>query len=219
MKHSFEADSVIIKYGNRTILSNIYIKSETGLITGLVGNNGSGKSSLLKAMFGTLNAESVSTRIDNKHLKQPYLTRGAVNYLPQFNFLPKNRSIGVICSDYGADLKEFSDRFELQIEPSARAGDVHGAIVRMLEIYLLLNKGTKFTFLDEPFTHLSPLLVEKLCEYLQEVKLSKGIILTDHQFHTIKNIAEELYILRDGSLKYIKDISEVNSYVTLLTEV
>ena len=56
-KHILEVDSVQKQYDNTTIVSDVYLKCETGNIIGLLGRNGSGKSTLLKIVFGIISAD------------------------------------------------------------------------------------------------------------------------------------------------------------------
>ena len=68
MMNSLEVDSVILDFGMRRILQDVYLKCETGRITGLLGRNGTGKSSLMKIIFGKLRLSSSSVRLNNKSL-------------------------------------------------------------------------------------------------------------------------------------------------------
>lgn len=215
ISHTFEADGIILRYGLRTILSGIYIKSTTGTITGLAGNNGCGKSSLMKIMFGTLEPESKSLRIDGKHTPYPYLQRNALNYLPQHHFLPQGKTVKSIFHDFNLDLQHFIQTFEVEISATQSAGSLHGSTARLVEIYALLQSPSLFTMLDEPFTHLSPLLVEKLLDYLQTVKPRKGILITDHNFNYLKGIADELYLLHNGRLKHMGGTADIEAYSSL----
>lgn len=70
MTHALEADSVKLHFGDRAILTNVYLKCETGTIMGLLGRNGQGKSCLMKIIYGTLNCEK-SVRIDNVARPKP----------------------------------------------------------------------------------------------------------------------------------------------------
>jgi lipopolysaccharide export system ATP-binding protein len=54
MQNKFEADSIRKSFGDNQILTDIFLKFQTGDILGLLGRNGSGKSTLLKILFGTL---------------------------------------------------------------------------------------------------------------------------------------------------------------------
>lgn len=215
IKHIFEADGIILRYGLRTILSGIYIKAQTGTITGLAGNNGSGKSSLMNIMFGTLEPESKSLRVNGKHTPYPYLQRHALNYLPQHHFLPPGKTVKRIFSDFNLDIAHFISTFDVAISPSQSAGALHGSTARLVEIYILLKTPTLFTMLDEPFTHLSPLLVEKLLDFLQIERQNKGIIITDHNFHYLKNIADELYLLHNSRLKHMGGTADIEAYSSM----
>ena len=55
--HTLEVNSIQLEFDGRRILSDIYIKCETGKITGLLGRNGQGKSCLMKIMYGDLKCE------------------------------------------------------------------------------------------------------------------------------------------------------------------
>lgn len=66
MSSLLEIDSVIKSYDDRQVLTDIYLKCETGDILGVLGRNGSGKSTLLKILFGVLPADSKFIRIDGK---------------------------------------------------------------------------------------------------------------------------------------------------------
>src|SRR5258708_40300109 len=93
MQNSLEVDSVIKSFGKLKILSDIYLKCETGDIIGIMGRNGTGKSTLLKIIFGTINSSNKSIRINDKVYHQPFKTAGLVGYLPQHHFLLPHLSI------------------------------------------------------------------------------------------------------------------------------
>ena len=92
MTNTLEIDSVILEFGSKRVLQNVYLKCETGKITGLLGRNGSGKSCLMNIMYGELIPNDKSIRfngesfIDNKRNPQD------LRYLPQFSFIPKSLS-------------------------------------------------------------------------------------------------------------------------------
>ena len=75
MKHKLEADSIHLNYGARVILSSVYMKLETGRITGLLGRNGSGKTSLIQLIYGSLKGNHQSIRFNAIMLRQPIENR------------------------------------------------------------------------------------------------------------------------------------------------
>src|SRR3954471_9444247 len=99
MKHILEADSIQLAFGERTILSDVYLKCETGKITGLLGRNGQGKSCLMKIIHGTMPLEK-SVRFDKQSHYQPFKRPDLLLYLPQFNFIPKQLNLTRVFKDF-----------------------------------------------------------------------------------------------------------------------
>ena len=79
-----------------------------------------------------------------------------------------------------------------------------------MEIITLLYTPSKFLLLDEPFSFLAPVLVEKIIPHIESQSLNKGIILTDHQYETVLSICNKYYVLNNGTLTQIKDVSKLN---------
>lgn len=210
MKNVLEVDS-IQKYVNKNFsLSDIYLRCETGDVFGVFGRNGSGKSMLLKIIFGKENADHKFIRINNQLLKTAYKKTDTIVYLPQNSFLPKNLSVKKILNLY-FDRKTveaiLEDEF-LETMYLSKISELSGGELRYLEIKLLLKSTAKFILLDEPFNALSPILREKVIRLIASEKTSKGIIITDHDFSNLSSITTQNYLMNNGSLKKIKGIED-----------
>jgi len=198
MKHILEADSIQLEFKGRKILSDIYLKCETGKITGLLGRNGQGKSCLMQIINGTLNCEK-SVRIDNLPQKNAYGFPNMLLYLPQFNFIPKSLSLQRIFLDFGLDYSLFQIRFpEFKNRHRQKIKQFSGGEQRLIALYLIVKPKTFFAILDEPFTHLNPVQIEKVRELLIEEKENKGILITDHMYKNVTDISDTMYILSNG---------------------
>jgi ABC-type branched-subunit amino acid transport system ATPase component len=104
------------------------------------------------------------------------------------------------------DFSEFSNLFpEFRPKLNQRASDLSGGERRFLETYVILKSKTQFVILDEPFTHLMPLQIEKISELIVEEKSNKGIILTDHMYNAILDIADTTYVLANGKIHLVKN--------------
>jgi lipopolysaccharide export system ATP-binding protein len=116
MSNIFEADSIRKSFWNKQILTDVYIKCQTGEIIGLLGRNGSGKSTLLKILFGTLYTDYKHIEVNNELLDQPFKSRGMISLLHQDNFLPKNLTVkkAIELFDHHPDDFEFFDDPVLQ---------------------------------------------------------------------------------------------------------
>lgn len=211
MKHNLEADSVQLQYDNRNILSNIYLQCETGKITGLLGKNGQGKSCLLKIIFGSLDCEK-SVRIDQVSLNHAYKRPELIRYLPQFNFIPGSLSLKRIFQDFTIDFGSFSELFpEFKTRYRSGVGSLSGGEHRLIAIYILLKSKSHFVLLDEPFTHLSPIQIEKVRDLLVAEKENKGILLTDHLYRQVLTVCDNLYVLTNGQTHLIKTTADIEA--------
>ncbi|HBK82667.1 MAG TPA: hypothetical protein DDZ41_03585, partial [Flavobacterium sp.] len=94
--HSLFVDSVIKSFKNNYILSGVCLHFRTNDIVGIFGRNGTGKSTLLKIIYGIEDAENKFIKIDNEVLKKPYLNKNLISFLPQDNFLPKQLSVNKV---------------------------------------------------------------------------------------------------------------------------
>ena len=164
MPNLLEIDSVVKSYYGRSVLTDIYVKCETGDILGLLGRNGSGKSTLLKILFGTLSAERKFIRIDGKIYDQPYKSLNEICYLPQHSFLPKHLNVERTVEIYlgKGQIAGFMDDPVLSILRTTKISQLSGGELRYLEIKMLLHIDCKFVLLDEPFNGVSPILVGKI---------------------------------------------------------
>jgi ABC-type multidrug transport system ATPase subunit len=207
--HLLEADSIQLVFDGRSILSDIYLTSETGKITGLLGRNGAGKSCLLKIIFGSLDSEK-SIRFDKQPNNQPFKVSKLITYLPQFNFIPKRLSLRRVFQDFDLDYSIFENRFpEFSSKTLSPIGSLSGGEYRLIELYVILKSKTQFALLDEPFTHLSPLQIEKAQELILEEKINKGILITDHLHEAVKNICDNLYVLSNGKTHLTKNLEDL----------
>lgn len=211
MIRKLEADSIQLQFGERVVLSNIYLKCETGQITGLLGRNGHGKSCLLKIIYGTLKCEK-SVRMDGVALHEAFKRPDLLLYLPQFNFIPKSLSLKRVFQDFDLDFLSFTQRFpEFASKYKSSVGSLSGGGSRLVELYVILKSPSHFALLDEPFTHLSPLQIEKAKELLLEEKTNKGLVITDHMYKHIIDVCDNLYVLANGKIHLTKNSEEIET--------
>ena len=212
MSYLLEADGIQLAYNERKILSAVYLACEEGKITGLLGRNGEGKSSLMQIIYGSLACEK-SVRINaisrNDAYKKPHLLR----YLPQFNFIPKTLSLKQIFNDFELNYTVFQQHFpEFISKYKSAIGSLSGGERRLIELYAILKSDAHFVMLDEPFTHLNPLQIEKVKALLVEEKRNKGLLITDHMYKHVIEVCDDFYILTNGQTYLAKSIADLEAY-------
>ena len=211
MSNLLEIDSVVKAFDMHVVLSDVYLKCQTGDIIGMLGRNGTGKSTLLKILFGTLNADRKFIRIDGKVYNQPYKTMNEICYLPQDSFLPRHMSIEKTIELYLGrnQVQNFLEDSILQKLNTSKISHLSGGELRYLEIKLLLHTDCKFILLDEPFNGVSPILVGEIKKLILKMSEFKGIILTDHDYRNVLDVANQYCLIYDGGIKKIDNKQEL----------
>jgi ABC-type multidrug transport system ATPase subunit len=211
MKHILEVDGIQLEFNNSKILLSVYIKCETGKITGLLGKNGTGKSCLMRIINKSLDCES-SIRIDGKSINQLKHIHKEIHYAPQHNFIPKHLTLKTVFSHFSLSYSLFEIWFpEFSSKSNDSIGVLSGGERRIVELYIIVKSKTKFVLLDEPFTHLSPIQIERLKELILEEKSNKGFLLTDHLYQHIMHFSDNLYLLKDGRTILINNKEEIEA--------
>lgn len=212
--NKLHADSILKTYGNRQILSDVYISCEKGEIVGLLGRNGVGKSTLLEIIFGSVKADNKFIKIDNKYIKGILDNENLIKYLPQKNFLPNHIKISTI-------IKLFCDKKNASIiinnhliKPllNKKNKQLSGGEKRIVEIFLIVLSSAKYILMDEPFNAVAPIYKEEIKDLIIKQSKNKGFIITDHDYRNILNIATRTVLIKDGSTKEIKNNNELITY-------
>jgi len=211
MPNLLEIDSVVKSFDMYVVLTDIYLKCQTGDIIGMLGRNGTGKSTLMKILFGTLHADRKFIRIDGKVYDQPYKTINKICYLPQDSFLPRYMNVEKAIELYLGknQVVNFIADSILQKLNTSKISHLSGGELRYLEIKLLLHTDCKFILLDEPFNGVSPILVGEIKKLILKTSESKGIILTDHDYRNVLDVANQFCLIYDGGIKRIDDKREL----------
>jgi ABC-type multidrug transport system ATPase subunit len=215
MNNLLEVDSVMISFNERKILSDCYLKCETGNVIGILGRNGCGKSSLLKIIFGTLFTPDKFIRINQKVYTYPYKHGNLMAYLPQHDFLPKKISIKKIINIYiptkVAREVIFNDP-RLKNHLKKRISELSGGELRYLEIMLLVNLDVKFILLDEPFSKVEPLYKQVITDLIKAYRTTKGFIITDHDYTNIIAASDRIILITNGVCKPIANLYELEKW-------
>lgn len=207
IKNVLEVDSIQKQYQGKNIISDLYLKCETADIIGILGRNGSGKSTFLKILFGIIAADFKFIRIDGLSKSKTEDLLNEISYLPQDNFIPNLFSVekAIRLSITKDKWTEFYEDEMIQIIRNKKIKHLSSGQLRYLEIKLILNKETKFVLLDEPYNGLSPIMIEKVNTLIIEKSKTRGIIITDHNYENVIKISTKLVLMKEGKMYHLKD--------------
>ncbi|PJJ79578.1 ATP-binding cassette domain-containing protein [Mucilaginibacter auburnensis] len=208
-----KVDSVQLAFDLRKILQDVYLECKQGEVVGLLGRNGSGKSSLLKIIFGRLTPGYKYVSIDNEFVKKGYINN-KIAYLPQHNYLPRGISIKTLATKIVSEQywDEFNNQSIYKNHAHKKPEELSGGELRQLEMLMILYSKADFILLDEPFTHVTPIQCEYFKTIIKTVSKTKGIIITDHQYQNVLDVSDRIILLTEGSTKPITNIDELAVY-------
>jgi branched-chain amino acid transport system ATP-binding protein len=221
---ALEVTNVSVRYGNIVGTQGVSFKLNAGETIALVGSNGAGKSSTLKAILGLVDYPDGDVLIDGaslRGLRSWDIVKRGVGYSPEGRrvfpamTVLENLKVGAY-TRAGNELSDslarvFSYFPRLKERASQRAGSLSGGEQQMLAIgRALMSKPTIF-LLDEPSLGLAPVIVERIGEILHEIQKSEGlsIILAEQNAAWAMSIAQTAVILELGSCTMVGVASEL----------
>jgi len=209
-----KATNINKSYGNKAILKNINLDCKTGEIIGLFGRNGTGKSTLLKLIFGTVKADTIQIEINSQVYKQKdIIPSKKIGYLPQDSFLPKEKKVRDIIALFypnGNDQDKIFYAPQISNFEKTKVGNLSLGQLRYLELLIIGNLNHQFLLLDEPFSMIEPIYKDVIKDVLLELKKSKGIIITDHYYNDVLEITDRNFLIKESNKI---DISNKNDLV------
>ena len=216
-------------FGRNKVLNHIDLNVKPGSIMGLMGENGAGKSTMMKCLFGTYQKDEGTIVLDGKEVNfsgpKDALENGVAMVHQELNqclernvidnlFLgryPKN-SLGVV--DEGRMKKEASDLFRklgITVNLTQPMKKMSVSKRQMCEIAKAISYNSKVIVLDEPTSSLTAPEVAKLFKMMRQLK-DQGIslIYISQKMDEIFEICDQISVLRDGSLVMTKDSKDTN---------
>ncbi|RYE30766.1 MAG: ATP-binding cassette domain-containing protein [Sphingobacteriaceae bacterium] len=205
-----KVDSVQLDFNGRKILQGIYLDCHENEVIGLLGRNGCGKSSLLKIIFGTVKPTFKHISINNFVIDKGY-RHNQIAYLPQHHYLPDNLSINKLAA-FLVDpdcWDEFTAHEIYQKYQHKKSDQLSGGEIRQIETLIILYSRARYILLDEPFIHLSPIQATVFKAIIRLRAKTKGIIVTDHQYRSILEISDRIFLLNNGYTNSIREPADL----------
>jgi len=212
-----------VQYGHALALSDLSLFAETGEIVAIVGRNGAGKSTTLKAMAGLLPLASGRRRIggqDGTSLSVERISRLGVALVPDTRRIFPNLSVlenlrmGALAHGKGYwTIERVLTIFPRLQERSSFGGDqLSGGEQQMLAIARALLGNPKVLLLDEPTEGLAPLIVNQLIDVFAEVnRQGTGIVLVEQNLKVPMRLARRQYVLDHGSVAWYGTTEELRA--------
>lgn len=211
-----EVTDINKSYRNKVILENISITCKVGEIIGVFGRNGTGKSTLLKLIFGAVKADSIQIKINSEIISQKdIIPSKKIAYLPQDTFLPKEKKVRAVIPLFfpkGDDQDKIFYSPQISSFEKTKVGKLSLGQLRYLELLIIGNLNHPFLMLDEPFSMIEPIYKDVIKALLLKLKESKGMILTDHYYNDVLEIADKNFVIKEAEKIEIMDKDDLVKY-------
>jgi len=212
-------------YRDLNILQGVSITAEGGKITTVLGANGVGKSTMLKAIYGFLKPNAGEILLEGKNVRgvptHKRIDMG-ISYIPQqpgiFRWMTVEENLELGAWTFRRNktrirrkMEENYERFPaLSDRRRSQAGELSGGMQRMLELGRTLMTDPKVILVDEPTAGLAKMLSEEVYEMLVNLRDQDGmtIILVDQEIRQALKIADYVYVLELGRNKFEGPVEE-----------
>lgn len=210
------------RYGTTDALSGLTLVVPRGSICGLLGRNGSGKSTTLKMLMGMVKpswgtGSVLGLRISNSH--ESVSIRQRTGFVSEDKLFPWSITVGELLRltrdfypGWRPDLEELNlRRFQLPLEASA-VGLSKGMRCR-LALLLALPRGADLLLLDEPTEGLDPAMAEETLQALVSLAAEQGttILFSTHDLSNIEQIADRICIIEQGRVVLNDSLDELKA--------
>jgi branched-chain amino acid transport system ATP-binding protein len=199
-------------YGESHILHGVELTVQEGEVVTILGRNGAGRTTTLRAIMGMVGARTGSVRIDGVETVRfaPHrIARIGVGYCPEergiFSALSAEENLllpPLLKGAQAMQLDEIHRIFPLLLERAASPGTrLSGGEQQMLAVARILRTGAQLLLLDEISEGLAPVIVQKLGEVIRSLR-TKGftVVLVEQNFRFAAPLADRFYVMEHGRI-------------------
>lgn len=214
-----EIKNINKKFGKLEVLKDINLTFNKGECIALIGPNGCGKTTLIKAILGMVIPNNGGIECNGKSIRNEYLYRETIGYMPQIGRYPDTMTIGQIIemikkirnstSELDEDLLK---AFELEKMFDKQMRNLSGGTTQKVSATLAFLFNPDILILDEPTAGLDPLASELLKEkIIKEKEKGKLILITSHLLSELDDLITEIIFMQEGQVHFHKKVADLKA--------
>ena len=200
-----ECKNVYKKFGNKEVLKNINLKIPRGKIIGLLGKNGTGKSTLIKLINDLLTIDSGSILINGKKIGID--SKKIISYLPERTYLDKDMKVKQVIKYF----EEFYDNFnadtarkllkDLDLDEEQKLSKMSKGMQEKVQLILVMSRKADLYILDEPLGGVDPATRDYILDtILSNFNEGASVIISTHLIADIERILDEVIFIDKGKI-------------------
>ena len=203
-------------YGDKIILKDINLKLNKGKIIGLLGKNGTGKTTLIKLINDLLTPTSGEVLINGN--KVGVESKKIISYLPERTYLDKSKKISEIIKYFG----DFYDNFDpnkaykllkdLNLEPEQKLSKMSKGMQEKVQLVLVMSRNAQLYILDEPLGGVDPATRDYILDtILNNFNKDATVLISTHLISDIERILDEVIFIDEGKIILTSDADELRN--------
>jgi len=214
MSQILKVDNINVYYGAIHAIKGVSLEVNEGEIVTLIGSNGAGKSTTLKAISNLLHTKTGSIEFNGEklaHVPPHKIVKMGLAHVPEGRriFLQMSVQENLEMGAYTQSGKFFNEDIEMVYEQFPRlkerrkqiAGTLSGGEQQMLAMGRALMSRPKLLMLDEPSMGLAPILVEQIFDIIKELhKKGTTILLVEQNAQMALSVADRAYVMETGRI-------------------
>lgn len=189
-------------------LKDIHFTLKTGEITGLIGRNGNGKSSLFKTMVGLYQKDAGSVLIDGKEIETVpeqkehlFLLQDSLSYFDSLKLKEISNYYHIVYPNFDQALFQ-RELKKIKLTLDERYGKLSKGTKTMVRLISAFATGANYLLLDEPLDGLDTIQRKRALAFIlkQAATNQVSILIASHQLQELETIADRILVLKEGTL-------------------
>ncbi|WP_020185840.1 urea ABC transporter ATP-binding subunit UrtE [Methylopila sp. 73B] len=217
-----DVDSLRVAYGQSEVLHGMNFSVAPNEIVAIMGRNGMGKTTLMKAMMGILPTTAGSIRLggeDINGLKSHQRVKKGVAYVPQGRMVfstmtvKENIETGLVASGDRKVPDDIYELFPVLLEMKGRrAGNLSGGQQQQLAIARALATKPKVLLLDEPTEGIQPSIIREMARTLRRIRDDRGlsIVVSEQVLSFALDVADRVLVVENGEIVHDAQRADVD---------
>ena len=192
-------------FNDKAILKGISFDVKKGKIIGLLGKNGSGKTTIIKIINDLLTIDKGEVLVNGNKIGPQ--SKAVISYLPERNYLDKRKTISQTLKffqDFYSDFNmEKAEKLliELELDKSLRLTKMSKGMLEKLSLVLTMSRDAKLYILDEPLGGVDPSTRDKILRtIISNFGENSSLLITTHLVSDVEKILDEVIIIDNGKI-------------------
>lgn len=209
-----EFNYVYKKYGKKQVFKDFNLTVGKGKIVGLLGPNGSGKTTMIKLMNGLTQCDSGNVLING--IKPSIKTKEIVSYLPDRNYLNEDMTVKELLKFFSDFYKDFDVNKakemvkNLNVEENEKIKSMSKGTKEKVGLILVMSRDAKLYILDEPIGGVDPASRAYIIKtILKNFNEDSTLLIATHLINEIENICDEVVIISNGEILLQGEVDEI----------